>query len=183
MNTATTNPTTAPDVGIEHVPAMACAVLTQCVEALSAFTPDQYTAPAPGGGGGTIGKHVRHALDHFSALLEQPEEAIDYDHRERGVPVENHADTACIEIGRLSGMIRALHEVDLYREVSVRVMLDGNGTTTRLPSTLGRELFFAVHHAIHHHAMIGALAHGMGVAVPEGFGKAPSTLDHERRSC
>lgn len=170
-----------PGVGIDRVPAMACIVLTQCAEALAAFDDARYTAPAPDGSGGSVGKHVRHALDHFCALLEQPEDAIDYDRRDRGVPVETDKGAAVREIDRLAALASGLHEVDLYREVTILAMLDGSGSTARLPSTLGRELFFAVHHAIHHHAMIHALAHGLGVSLPAGFGKAPSTLDHERR--
>lgn len=166
---------------ITAVPEMARAILRQCAETLDRFSDEQYAAPAPDGSGGSVGKHVRHALDHFRALLEHPEDAIDYDRRDRGVPVETDRSVARDEIERLGEAAGGLSEVDLYRDVSVRVMLDGAGTTTSLPSTLGRELFFAVHHAIHHHAMIRSLACGMGVELCCAFGKAPSTLDHERR--
>jgi len=64
--------------------------------------------------------------------------------------------------------------------VIVRVMLTSDGQDTTLPSTFGRELAFAAHHAIHHHAMIKAIAEEFGIATPAEFGKAPSTLNFER---
>jgi hypothetical protein len=48
-----------------------------------------------------------------------------------------------------------------------------------LGSTLARELAFASHHAIHHHAMMKAIAQEHGQAAESGFGVAPSTLNHE----
>ena len=44
---------------------------------------------------------------------------------------------------------------------------------------LGRELAFAAHHGVHHNAMINAICAELGVATPHGFGKAPSTINHE----
>jgi hypothetical protein len=59
-------------------------------------------------------------------------------------------------------------------------MLTSDGVDAELGSTLGRELAFATHHAVHHHAMLGAIAAELGVATPPEFGKAPSTIRHER---
>ena len=36
-----------------------------------------------------------------------------------------------------------------------------------------------MHHAIHHHAVMGAIAMEQGLDIPAGFGKAPSTINHE----
>jgi hypothetical protein len=49
-----------------------------------------------------------------------------------------------------------------------------------LVSTLGRELAFATHHAVHHQAMMKAIAFEFGVEVEECFGKAPATVNAER---
>jgi hypothetical protein len=59
-------------------------------------------------------------------------------------------------------------------------MLSGDGHEAELESTLGRELVFATHHAIHHHAMMSAIASEFGIKVGPDFGKAPSTINHER---
>ena len=49
-----------------------------------------------------------------------------------------------------------------------------------LPTTIGRELGFAAHHAIHHMAMVKVIAtHTLGFEegdLPNGFGRAPSTI-------
>lgn len=54
-----------------------------------------------------------------------------------------------------------------------------------LPSTLARELGFVAHHAVHHLAMARIIATspeagGLSASdLPEGFGRAPSTLRHD----
>ena len=53
------------------------------------------------------------------------------------------------------------------------------GQLADLKSTLGRELFFATHHAIHHHAMMKTIGREFGIEAPAGFGTAPSTIKFE----
>jgi hypothetical protein len=54
-----------------------------------------------------------------------------------------------------------------------------------LPSTAARELGFAVHHAIHHMAMIKIIVvhtlHIPEAELPVGFGRAPSTQNYDRQ--
>lgn len=69
-------------------------------------------------------------------------------------------------------------EVDL--PIRIRVMLNCHGEEAELNSTLGRELAFAAHHAVHHQAMLGAIAAEHGIELASDFGKAPSTINHER---
>jgi hypothetical protein len=45
-------------------------------------------------------------------------------------------------------------------------------------STVGRELMYAVTHAIHHYALIAVMCGMLEVSVPVGFGVAPSTLKY-----
>jgi hypothetical protein len=73
-----------------------------------------------------------------------------------------------------------VEEADLERAVRVRVMLTAAGERADLVSTLGRELAFAAHHAVHHHAMVRAIAAEFGVEAEDGFGRAPATANHER---
>jgi hypothetical protein len=145
-----------------------------------------YSAPSRLLKGGTIGKHFRHVVDHFAAALAPIRSTdadlgtIDYDHRERNVPMETSRDAAIVEI---KGVVRDLERVlgaDSDRPVRVRLMLAADGTEREFDSTLGREIAFASHHAVHHHAMIEVIALEMGAGVPEGFGKAPATLNFER---
>lgn len=61
-------------------------------------------------------------------------------------------------------------------------MVAESGLEVDLASTLGRELAFATHHAVHHAAMMKAIASEFGVTAETAFGKAPSTLLYEHAS-
>jgi uncharacterized damage-inducible protein DinB len=132
--------------------------------------------------GGTIGKHVRHTLDHFRAALEGAAAGVvvDYDHRERDVPMETEQAAALEAIAMLRRRLARVVDTELDRPLRVRVLLTADGQEAELRSTLGRELAFATHHAVHHCAMLGAIAAEFAVPTEDGFGKAPSTLKHER---
>jgi len=162
----------------------AIVLLRQCEEfvgrvsgSLGAYTQESRTIK-----GGSIGKHVRHTLDHFRAALEAHarSEPICYDRRERNVPMETDPGAARAAIEELCVALSALAGGSAASPVRVRVMIAGDGTEAELDSSLGRELAFASHHAVHHHAMMGAIAREFGLGVPEGFGLAPSTLNHVR---
>ncbi|MDX2116542.1 MAG: DinB family protein [Planctomycetota bacterium] len=161
--------------------AAARATLDQCARFLDGLRPDAYATPSEVIKGSTIGQHVRHTLDHFAAALTAPVGGvIDYDHRERDTPVERAAGAALSLVADLTGRLLDLDEHHLDRPVRVRLMLSGEGDAAEHTSTLGRELAFAMHHAMHHHAMIAAIAREKGVNPPSDFGKAPSTIHHER---
>jgi uncharacterized damage-inducible protein DinB len=152
-----------------------CAAFIQCVP-LAAYAAESRTIQ-----GGTIGKHIRHTLDHFRAAMEGAHgRIIDYDHRQREVPMETEPTEALEAIARLRDQLSMLAAQRLHAPVRIRVMLTGDGVEAELGSTLARELAFATHHAVHHHAMLGAIAAEMGIAIAPGFGKAPSTIRHDR---
>jgi len=157
------------------------ALLDQCAGFLTPIDRAAYTTPSPVLFGGTIGQHVRHSLDHFAAALTALDGAtIDYDHRERGTSIETDPAAALAQIGAMRLRLDRLMAAEACRPVRVRVMLSAEGEEAELDSTLERELAFATHHAIHHNAMIAAISVEMKRPVPAGFGKAPSTLQHER---
>lgn len=159
-------------------------VLAQCVEFVRQVPQPVYVAEAQTIQGGTVGKHVRHTIDHFAAALPAGEEwasrPIDYDHRSRGVPMETERSCAIGIIGGLCERLAGLSERDLSRPVRVRVMLASDGAEAELTSTLGRELAFATHHAVHHFAMMKTIAAEFGILASEEFGLAPSTLHSQR---
>lgn len=167
--------------------AAAEALLEQARGLIEVLDDSAYTYCSPVMMRGTIGKHVRHCLDHFSAALGAVEdgaggggEPIDYDRRERNVPMETDRAEALRTIAGLREILGRVDAGASGRDVEVRVMLSAAGEEATLRSSLGRELAFAAHHAQHHHAMMKVIADELGVATPEGFGKAPSTLNYER---
>ncbi|GAB4515636.1 MAG: hypothetical protein Tsb0013_20200 [Phycisphaerales bacterium] len=163
----------------DTIPA-ACALLGQVRSLAGSIDDERYTTPSASMFGATIGAHVRHTLDHFRAALTGLEgDVVDYDHRDRATAIEQSVDAAIAEIDALAGAIGAIGEEDAARGVTVRVMLSGDGACAELSTTLARELAFAAHHGVHHNAMIKAICCELGVETPEGFGKAPSTIQHE----
>ncbi len=168
---------------LEPVAAAAAALLGQFAEFIRTLDDRVYTHESATVVGGTIGKHLRHSLDHFRAAIAGRagnDAEIDYDHRERCVPMESDRRAALAAIAELCGAVALLGPADLDSPVRIRVMLAADGSCVRLGSTLGRELAFATHHAIHHQAMVRAIAAEFGVRVGPEFGKAPSTLNFER---
>lgn len=159
------------------------ALLEQCASLIESADARCYCGESATIRGGTLGKHVRHVLDHFRAALDaasDPSIEIDYDHRERNVPMETDRAAALDSIRDLRERLRAVTGPMTDRPVRVRVMIAGDGTEAALGSTLGRELAFAAHHAVHHHAMMGAIAAEFGVRTGPEFGKAPSTINFDR---
>ena len=129
---------------------------------------------------GSIGEHVRHCLDHVSALVSaDPSSCLSYDHRERGSAVETDPVQAarCIQLLRIRVMV-GRWSARLDEPICVISTVAHGGGMLSGMSTLGRELAFVLSHTIHHQAMIGLLATLHGCDVPDGFGFAPSTPRH-----
>lgn len=159
--------------------ATACVrILSQCADLTRGLDDRAFTTPSNLLKGGTIGKHLRHTLDHLSAAVRCGEDPIDYDHRRRGGSIETDRQAALAAMDKLSEELTLLGDADYDRAVRVRCMLSGAGEQAQVRSTVGRELAFAMHHAIHHQAMIRAIALELGNEAPEQFGVAPDTLHH-----
>lgn len=157
----------------------ALSVLDQCDAFVRMVDDAAYARESEVIAGGTIGKHVRHILDHFRAVVEG-HDPIDYDHRDRDVPMERNRADAMATIRRVRRCLEELDESAIADPVGIRVMVSEDGCDTVLGSTVGRELAFAAHHAVHHHAMLRAIGAEMGFRAEGAFGKAPSTVHHER---
>lgn len=186
MLTAST-PTSKPGSSSEsacQVAAAAIALLDQCEAFVRGVGAREFAAESRAVHGGTIGKHIRHSLDHFRACLDSvgPGAVADYDQRERNVPMETDPARALEAIASIRARLGTICDESLQAPVRVRVMLSGDGVYAELRSTLGRELAFAAHHAVHHHAMLATIAQELGLRTEPGFGKAPSTISHERKA-
>lgn len=165
----------------DMVAGAADAILAQCAAFVSCLPDTAYATDSKTLKGGTCGKHVRHVLDHFSAVFLGVDtgEPITYDRRERNVPMESSRTAALGTIADIRSRLSPKARPSFAGPVRVRVMLAGDGAEAELSSTLGRELAFATHHAVHHHAMLKAIAQEFGVETGPDFGKAPSTINFE----
>jgi len=166
-----------------RVRAAAAALLDQIAEAAGAIAPEAYAREERSGGSATVGKHVRHALDHYAALLESEpaaDGAVAYDRRVRGGSVETDPDAAVGRAAELRSRIEALGDDRMSADVRISVMMSPDDPEVAMRSTMARELAFVCHHAMHHLAMIKPLARESGVELPAELGRAPSTVAHYR---
>lgn len=125
---------------------------------------------------GTIGAHVRHALDHITALVEGIATGeCAYDRRARGTDVERLRHAAIRTTRTLSLALTELDPAELSRSIVVRVQVDKSGREAAIESTLERELAFLLSHTVHHNAIIALLLEQAGIAAPHRFGVAVST--------
>ncbi|MDX2131182.1 MAG: hypothetical protein SFY69_03910 [Planctomycetota bacterium] len=158
-------------------------LLDQCFRVLDCCTDDAFSTDATTIRGGTLGKHLRHTLDHIAAAAEGVSGCvIEYDRRARNVPMESDRAIARTEIALVRDRVERLAEVDAQTPVRVRVMVAADGTEVELASTIGRELAFATHHGVHHLAMMRAIAREFGIEIDDVTGTAPSTLNYARQA-
>ncbi|TMW68456.1 hypothetical protein Poli38472_005924 [Pythium oligandrum] len=104
---------------------------------------------------------------------------IHYDKRARNTDIEHDRDSALYQIETIRRNIRAMTPEVLSSPVQGAFMLSAEGTEFAFESTLSREMAFAVHHCIHHNALVKVLLqqHFPDVSLPQQFGMAPSTLN------
>ncbi|KAJ2777270.1 hypothetical protein GGI15_004560 [Coemansia interrupta] len=163
--------------------------LTSLSQMISGLTAESYTQESTALPGSTVGKHVRHLLEHFTQLLSAlplPMPTVDYAARKRNQGIE-----ASVQ-GGIGGVDEILCELDRCAEYlgsgewsvdkAVRVVdVMPDGQEAVFMSTLGRELWFCSHHTVHHVAIITTLLHEMGISTSAGLAYAPSTVKHQNQ--
>lgn len=157
--------------------------IAQLKALLSQMDRDTYCHVFEGVGAPTLGKHTRHIIDHYMALLkpenEQSNDTINYEHRQREVALEQCPKQAlqCLEM--IGEDLKALSRQASI--TSVQIAYPTGDSTLMLRSSLGRELAFLTSHSIHHMATLALLAKTLGLSIPKNFGVHPSTLRHWQR--
>ncbi|CAJ1934405.1 unnamed protein product [Cylindrotheca closterium] len=146
--------------------------------------------------GASIGQHIRHSMDHMELAIRMAGEypninndEFHYDLRTRGGNDENDIDAAFHRIDSLSDFLLEEKENEgsalvESRPVDAFFMLTGDPTEFKVSTTTERELAFSVHHAIHHMAMVKIIAvQSLEIGnddLPPDFGRAPSTVAHDK---
>ncbi|ETW87533.1 hypothetical protein HETIRDRAFT_121883 [Heterobasidion irregulare TC 32-1] len=158
-------------------------VLAQAIDLLdnSLTSDDQLTVSSKYLPGSTIGKHLRHARDHFSLLLEcitsSPPRVLSYDKRSRNTPMESSRQAAREAIQETIAKLKAVvPNSKLDAPLSLDAVTPYEQT---FQSTFGRELWFAGLHAVHHWSMVRVITGELNIQLEESFGFAPSTLVHQ----
>jgi hypothetical protein len=153
-------------------------VLEQGEALLTGLSDAQYSDTEGGGLSASIGAHYRHSLEHFKRLFEAvPEGLVDYDRRERDARLEGERLLALNVTRDLRQAARFLAALPADRPIEARYCISYETLASASAlSTLGREIMYAVSHAVHHYALIGLICGLRNIALPDDFGIAPSTI-------
>jgi uncharacterized damage-inducible protein DinB len=155
--------------------------LSQGEALLQELDDEAYVLRLPAAFNASIGGHYRHCLDHFRALLSATQEGdLNYDLRDRGTLVENDRFAALNATRHLREAYEQLDERVLGRSFRVTCKTSYRAHASQTTdSNIAREIMYSVAHTVHHYALIGIMGGLMGIAMPPGFGVAPSTLKHQ----
>jgi hypothetical protein len=161
--------------------AAAGAIFRQGESLLRIVSDESYTRRLPEAFNSAVGGHYRHCLDHFQCLLEGLETGeVNYDHRHRDLRVEHDRDFALAETRRLLCAWEIMSPGALALPIMVRSSVSYDAAESPASSsTVGREVMYAIAHAIHHYALLAVMCGLLGVRLPPGFGVAPSTIRHQ----
>lgn len=143
-----------------------------------------YTHKVPVAFNASIGGHYRHCLDHFRTLVGAAATGdLDYDRRERGTLIETDRFAALNATRELRERYQKLDPIYITRLLLVTCQTSYATSGSQVsPSTIGREIMYAVAHAVHHYALIGVMGGILGLSLPAGFGVAPSTIKHQTQT-
>lgn len=154
-------------------------LLRQGRELVAGLSDEDYAEADPPVFTSSAGAHLRHVLDHYDSILEGARcGRVDYYERKRDPATETDRAVALARIGSTDKGLTALlgsERGDLLLRVSAE---DADAT---IPTTLARELHFALSHTVHHYALIALACRHRGRALPDDFGVASSTLAHRRK--
>jgi hypothetical protein len=158
-------------------------VLEQGERLLHGLSDSQYAGKVTEAGA-SIGAHYRHSLEHFQLMFEAIQQpAIDYDRRARDGSLENERLLALSLTRDLRHAARFLNSAQLDRVIETRSQTSyRDAASSTAASTFGREVMYAVAHAMHHYALIAFICRLRKIPVPQNFGVAPSTLQYQRQS-
>ncbi|GAA5864020.1 hypothetical protein JCM8547_005310 [Rhodosporidiobolus lusitaniae] len=187
----------AADAPLEVLYLVALHFIDQASALLKTVNEEQLTATSRLSPGSSIGKHLRHIVDHYTPLLDaleasslpsspstsptsHPTLRVNYDRRTRNGAAETSLtaaraqfETLRMRLARCTGEGKG---VDPERAVRLEAVTP---VKVEVGTTVARELWFSSFHAVHHFALIRVIACGeLDLTVPDDFGVAPATLKH-----
>lgn len=132
----------------------------------------------------SLGKHLRHIVDHYLCFKRDfLEGTIDYDQRHRDCQLEIDKDYAVSVCRDIQKFLKVLVADGFEADHPLQVLMC---TDVQIPagektySSIGRELQFLQGHSVHHFALMATIIKLAGVEIYEDFGVAPSTINHNK---
>ena len=151
--------------------------LTQLQDLVNTISDENYCLSIPLIGNATIGKHLRHIIEHYQMLLlAQKTNIINYENRPRNIIIESQKSVAIDAIKAI--LLQIKHPNFPLKIVQQYEVSD---TPEILESSYYREIIFLIEHTVHHQAFIkfGILAMGLEVPLKHNFGYADATLKYQ----
>jgi hypothetical protein len=131
----------------------------------------------------SAGAHMRHILDHYSALKDGLSKGlVNYNKRNRYSNVETCPQSALLQWQDIEKWIIEVSQLDADMPITVVCETSVYETkNTHTKSTLARELVFVSSHAIHHFSLMAVINSLLGNKDEANFGVAPSTATYTRQ--
>lgn len=161
----------------------ACVMLNNLAQFIKTLPLELYRSSFSQISQSSVGKHIRHSLDHFDSFRSGLESGvIDYDQRPRDEATELHLEIALSRVFQIQTWV-AQSSFLPSRAIKVRAMTDfssSNRNVALITSSVERELHFVTSHLTHHMGIIRILVELGGGKVEQDFGKAVSTVAYDR---
>lgn len=142
---------------------------------ISQLSPVQYSQPVQLPHAPTIGRHVRHIIEHYQQLLSALTDGqLNYANRPRETNIERQPRLAREQLTNIKRTLEATALLTSYP-----LVLHANGQ--ELPTSWGRELEFVHSHTVHHLALIHIIAKEFDIPLNDAVGVHPSTMEYLRQ--
>lgn len=160
------------------------AVISQLDEALHQLDDTCLTRKPNGSNEGTIGMHFRHIIEFYQEVMKfvqsNSDDTICYDKRARDLNLETSGQFSRTTLKTISQSLQQDTQED--KQLTLHSLIEVNQPMIELPTTLYRELHYAMEHAVHHMAIIKILAEQMDVSLASNFGIAVATQDYRQKA-
>jgi len=159
------------------------AVIQQITDFLDIIDNQSFTKPLEIFSNSSIGQHFRHIHGFYDCFFKGIENGvINYDKRDRQLDIES--DWCCCK-DCFTTFKDQLDQIDLKKPILIEQGMTPDPSMEGISSSVGRELMYAVDHAIHHLAIIkmGMRSHFPEIQICQDLGVAPSTLEHRKTIC
>lgn len=131
-------------------------------------------------GNASIGQHVRHTLEFYLCLFDA-KESVNYDLRKRDILIESSPEHANMVLERI---INQLGSSIIDKPLRLTTEVNDGEHQFDLPSSLTRELFYVMEHAVHHMALVRVLIKDQqpDFYLDDSFGVAYSTIAYRGKT-
>jgi len=156
-------------------------IFNQIDDLLGQLAPDEYVQPLALMSEASIGQHIRHILEFYGCFFDGlHKERISYEKRKRRMDIEQDRSVAK-QI--LINFRVCLPTLSLNHPIVVEACFSADESDpSPMASSVLRELFFNLEHAIHHLAIIkmAVVQYFPSLVLDNEFGVAPSTLAYRQ---